>query len=71
MEGARAAVAVIGRAPAKHAVVLREHEAQLRDTPAQAGGLFHQVHFQPGVGEIERCSHPADAPAHHHDRLGR
>ncbi len=40
---ARAAVAVVWCATAQHAVVLGEHVAQLRDSPAQAGGVLDQV----------------------------
>jgi len=69
---ARAAVAVIGRAPAEYTVVLREHVAELGYPPAQAGSLLHQVDPQAGVRQVERSPHPADSPADdHHGVQGR
>ena len=45
----RAAVTMIGSAAAQHTVMLREHETELGNASAEAGGLFDEEDFEPGV----------------------
>jgi hypothetical protein len=66
----RAAIAVIGGAPAEHAIVLREHIAKLGDPASQAGRLFNKIDFQPSVSQIQCCAHTPNPAANYQGRGG-
>jgi hypothetical protein len=48
--------------------VLGEHETQLSNTAAQAGGLLNQVDLKTCVGQVERRAHTPNAAAHYQGR---
>ncbi len=66
--GPGAAVAVVRGAPAEHAVVGGEHEAQLGHDPADAGRRVQQIDLVPRVGQVHGGAHASHAGADDHYR---
>lgn len=48
--------------------MLWKHEAELGYPPTQARRLFDKINFQPGIGQIQRGAHSANAAANDHGR---
>ena len=59
----RAAITVVRGTPAKDAVMLWEHVAQLRHPAPQAGRLLDEICFQARIRNIKRGAHPPKSPA--------
>lgn len=66
--GTRAAIAVIGGAATKYAIVRGKHKAKLCDTSAQPMRRFDEENANTGFGKVNRRAHPGDAAAEHEHR---
>ena len=58
-----AAITVVRGPPAENTIMLRKHKTELRDPPAEAGGMFDEVYAEAGVRQVERSAHPGNASA--------
>ena len=61
--GASATEAVVGGAAAQHAIMCREHEAELCHAAAKDRAGLQQVDMDTGLGQVDRRAHAPHAAA--------